>query len=158
MGLDMYLNATKYVSSSNWKVDPNTTTIEFKTLLNFAGLDEDDLKFASFPHGVVSLGVGYWRKVNSIHQWFVDNCQNGEDDCRSAYVSREQLADLLGVVKEAIATQDSELLPPSEGFFFGSTDVDEYYWKDLEYTQEMLESLLANPNLVGWDFEYRSSW
>lgn len=26
--------------------------------------------------------VGYWRKENMIHQWFVDHVQNGVDDCK----------------------------------------------------------------------------
>lgn len=25
--------------------------------------------------------VGYWRKANEIHNWFVENVQDGEDDC-----------------------------------------------------------------------------
>lgn len=25
--------------------------------------------------------IGYWRKANQIHQWFVDNIQDGVDDC-----------------------------------------------------------------------------
>jgi hypothetical protein len=25
--------------------------------------------------------VGYWRKANQIHNWFVNNVQDGEDDC-----------------------------------------------------------------------------
>jgi len=34
-----------------------------------------------------------------------------------------------------------ELLPPSEGFFFGSSDIDDYYWQDLEYTVEQLKDI-----------------
>lgn len=25
--------------------------------------------------------IGYWRKANHIHKWFVDCVQDGEDDC-----------------------------------------------------------------------------
>lgn len=25
--------------------------------------------------------IGYWRKANQIHNWFVENVQDGEDDC-----------------------------------------------------------------------------
>lgn len=38
--------------------------------------------------------VGYWRKANQIHKWFVENVQDGEDDCKEYYVSREQLEKL----------------------------------------------------------------
>ena len=43
--------------------------------------------------------VGYWRKANAIHRWFVDNVQNGEDDCGTYAVSKEQLEGLLGKCK-----------------------------------------------------------
>lgn len=29
----------------------------------------------------ISESVGYWRKANAIHRWFVENVQDGEDDC-----------------------------------------------------------------------------
>jgi len=35
-----------------------------------------------FPHTMISEQVGYWRKANQIHNWFVENVQDGEDDCR----------------------------------------------------------------------------
>ena len=34
-----------------------------------------------YPHNHIAEQVGYWRKANAIHQWFVDNVQDGEDDC-----------------------------------------------------------------------------
>lgn len=40
--------------------------------------------------------IGYWRKANQIHNWFVENVQNGEDDCGTYAVSKEQLEKLLG--------------------------------------------------------------
>ena len=39
--------------------------------------------------------VGYWRKANAIHNWFVQNVQNGEDNCAEYPVSKEQLQELL---------------------------------------------------------------
>lgn len=38
--------------------------------------------------------VGYWRKSNQIHAWFVDTCQGGNDDCKEYDVSIEQLHQL----------------------------------------------------------------
>ena len=35
--------------------------------------------------------VGYWRKANQIHKWFVDNVQDGVDDCGEYKVTKEQL-------------------------------------------------------------------
>jgi hypothetical protein len=104
------------------------------------------------------MKIGYWRKANAVHQWFVDNCQNGEDDCRDAYVSREKLEELLSVTKEVLAdhSKADELLPTQSGFFFGSTEYDEYYFQDLELTQKILENALSMSD--EWDFGYQSSW
>ena len=37
------------------------------------------------------IEVGYWRKANAIHNWFVVNVASGEDDCSSYPVSQDQL-------------------------------------------------------------------
>ena len=50
----------------------------------------------------VEEDVMYWRKANQIHGWFVDNVQDGNDDCKSYYVSWDKLRDLLGVCKKVI--------------------------------------------------------
>lgn len=41
--------------------------------------------------------VGYWRKANAIHQWFVDNVQNGVDECQESYVDETKLRELLNI-------------------------------------------------------------
>ena len=43
--------------------------------------------------------VGYWRKANAIHKWFVDNIQDGEDDCGYYEVAPEYLEELLNICK-----------------------------------------------------------
>ena len=159
MGLDMYLSARKYISGVDFSEDyaSRTMPITFKNLLDVAGLDETDVR-EDLPSGRIELTVAYWRKVNSVHQWFVDNCANGEDDCRPVYVSRESLLELLSTVKKAIKELDSDYLPPQGGFFFGTTDVDDYYWDSLKETQKKLETILDNPKFADWDFEYQASW
>ena len=40
--------------------------------------------------------VGYWRKANQIHKWFVENIQDGVDDCDyHREVTEEDLRELL---------------------------------------------------------------
>lgn len=43
--------------------------------------------------------VGYWRKANAVHKWFVDNIQGGNDDCGYYEVSSGQLKELLNICK-----------------------------------------------------------
>jgi hypothetical protein len=95
----------------------------------------------------------------------VDHCQDGTDDCRDADVSVEQLKELLETVNKVLAGKTKpkrlklakELLPVQSGFFFGSTEYDEYYFGDLKETKEILEKVLA-ADLDGWDLQYHSSW
>ena len=52
------------------------------------------------------------------------------------------------------------ILPTGAGYFFGGTDYDEWYIKDLEHTRDSLASLIAEDEGDGSDFyyEYESSW
>jgi hypothetical protein len=131
---------------------------------------------------------GYWRKANAIHQWFVENVQGGNDDCKSYYVSKEDMQKLLDTVNKVLqaselidgdvhngtlykkgkampviekgkiikdSTVAAELLPSTEGFFFGSTDYDQYYYDDLVQTKKILEEALTFDE---GEFEYQASW
>lgn len=57
--------------------------------------------------------VGYWRKANQIHNWFVENVQDGSDDCNSYIVSKEQIDELLEIckkVKASIVLKDAKVI------------------------------------------------
>jgi len=43
--------------------------------------------------------VAYWRKANQVHKWFVDNVQNGVDDCDHYSVGKKELRELLRLCK-----------------------------------------------------------
>jgi len=102
--------------------------------------------------------VGYWRKANAIHKWFVENVQNNVDDCKEYYVSKENLAMLLGLAKKVKADpkKANSLLPTTQGFFFGSMEYAEWYMEDIEKTIKILEDVLAESDAD--DIYYRSSW
>jgi len=106
----------------------------------------------------------YWRKANQIHIWFVKNVQAGVDECQETPVSIEQLVQLQEVCESVLAdhSRAAELLPAQSGFFFGGTDYDEWYFRDVEDTLKWLNSMITmgalNENLKSWDFYYQSSW
>lgn len=154
MGLDMYLEGRKFVSGHSEKE-------KFDEIIKMTGLTKSDLPHSNF--GTISLEVMYWRKVNAVHDWFVREVQNGEDDCKSYHVDRGSLTELLELCKKIVDQQDDpkvaeELLPAASGFFFGSTDYDEYYYEGLLWTIEGLEKILKNPAYDGMDFYYQASW
>lgn len=100
--------------------------------------------------------VAYWRKANQIHGWFVDNVQGGVDECQESPVSRRQLETLRQLCMEALDTKNPNLLAPRSGFFFGGTEIDEWYWRDLMYTINQLNKALEMPGNL--EFFYQSSW
>lgn len=59
------------------------------------------------------------------------------------------------VAQTAIAAKK---LPTKDGFFFGGTAYDECYLEDLHVTVDMLEAVLTDERLEGWDFKYHASW
>ena len=90
----------------------------------------------------------------------MDKVQAGVDDCGNYDVSREQLAELRDTCRRVLDFQHLavEQLPPADGFFFGSTEVGDWYWQDLEDTVKMIDSILADFPEGKWEFEYHSSW
>lgn len=156
MGLDMHLEATKYVSSSDYL----KTQDKFNELVKV--MEAENFVGGFVPSMTVSASVAYWRKVNQVHQWFVDNYAGGEDDCRTMYVGREGLERLLEICKQLDASNRSEdlaleLLPPQSGFFFGGTEIDDWYWESISDTIEQIEKCLKDVP-EDWDFEYHASW
>lgn len=49
-------------------------------------------------------------------------------------------------------------LPTSEGFFFGSTEYDQWYLRDIEYTVEAISSVLKNTDFREESVYYHASW
>ena len=108
----------------------------------------------------LSEEVGYWRKANAIHRWFVENVQNGVDDCGVYSVSKNQLEELLEICRDIKSgTEDPEtLLPTQSGFFFGSTAYDEWYYEDIKSTIDILEKVLKETDFDNEVITYQSSW
>ncbi len=157
MGLDMYLYKKNYIWSGDW-IKPEAKQ---EVIVKKGG--EVDTKIKPERVKYVVEEVGYWRKANQIHNWFVEKVQNGNDDCGSYWVSRDTLESLLDVCKKVKADFNEtggikahELLPTTSGFFFGGTEYDEWYFNDVDNTIKIIEECLEDENADS--FEYSSSW
>jgi hypothetical protein len=161
MGLDMYLTGKRYLSK--WAPEQDTERQSAIQIL-FPELADMQSQFDGSVVKEVCIEAGYWRKANAIHDWFVKNVQDGEDQCRPHPVSREQLAELKSLCERAIAARgrdfeeetSEDILPTASGFFFGTTEYDDWYYDYLAHTIEIVDRCLALPD--SWDFEYCSSW
>lgn len=221
MGLDMYLDKVKRVDGATvedvrylneyfgWRRRP--AKYRKSTMKDWCGLEHRDIprelirayrpeyihRYSEWDtekkYGYSTLfeKAAQWRKANQIHNWFVENVQNGEDDCGLYEVTKEQLqallADCLAVKKASKLVEGNvlngysfkdgkmirneehgyviedpsvaeDLLPTTSGFFFGSTDYDQWYMQDIDYTVEKLTAILKDDDFDNWMFAYSSSW
>lgn len=104
--------------------------------------------------------VMYWRKANAIHKWFVDNVQDGVDECQESIVSVEKLKELLEILRK-VSQNDSlapELLPTESGFFFGGTEYDDWYFEKIKETIRVLYPLVYSTETEEAEYFYRASW
>lgn len=153
MGLDMGLSASRYLSVyDDADKQKKEELLEMFPELKVYLAEEEN------PIQEVKAEIGYWRKANQIHRWFVENIQKGEDDCKSYYVSRKKLQELKSLCQQVLENKSlaEELLPTQSGFFFGGTEYEDYYFDDLEKTIRIIDNALALPET--WRFEYQSSW
>jgi hypothetical protein len=155
MGLDSYLKATKYVSGYDDGNKNNSRAV--RDILHKADLPAT-LRCDEAPSVEVSFTIAYWRKANCIHNWFVKNVQGGVDECQVSPVRREQLEALRELCENVLVTRDATLLPPASGFFFGSTEIDDWYWSDVAKTAKVLRVILEAPALKDCRLLYKSSW
>lgn len=181
MGLDMYLSAKKFIGADdehrNVKGEINLTE----------GIKNTPINIPVNRVESISCNVAYWRKFNALHNWFVNNIQDGKDDCGEYYIGRDTIQTIITLcetVKEVIDKlpfkQSSEheayftkekftykiyenteklekLFPTTGGFFFGDTEYDEYYLKKVERTIVDLKKALEDFD-DSWEFYYSSSW
>lgn len=162
MGLDMYLEARKYVSQydfAKWTDRSGDIPVSeqfesVKALFPLALLEYTD------AGATIGINVGYWRKANAIHEWFVQNVQDGEDNCGEYRVRKEQLTALRDACEEVLNDPDNaaEILPTMSGFFFGDTEYGEFYFEDVRRTRDMLDNFLDNGYADEYEFFYSSSW
>ena len=152
MGLDQYLTARKYVSSY-FEQDKELK----ERLVTALGLTEAEYT-TEFGFGI-DIPKVYWRKANQIHAWFVENVQNGEDDCKDYDLATDQLIELRDLCRQVLDNHDlaEELLPVSAGFFFGTYEYDEYYFGQLEHTATELTKIIDTSGEFDY-FSYRASW
>jgi hypothetical protein len=151
MGLDMYLTKKTYVKRWNHIKDED----QFRVKVTRGGEPYEAIKSDRIAH--VEEEVAYWRKFNALHHWITEHT-DGVDNCQVVYIDEGTLELLLETLKEVHNdhSKAKDLLPTQSGFFFGTTEYDEYYFHDVERTVELLENLLKEE--TEGSFYYHASW
>ena len=183
MGLDMYLEGSfskrAYVQPTDqdyadFRKGKEVTVERSQALID--ALEATGLQNAPIEHYRNHLTYVFpiitWRKANQIHKFFVDNCQEGNDNCQRHYVSIGDLKMLLNKIDEILEIEDPtqrklkamQTLPTdNEGCFFGSEEYNDWYFHDLKDTKRTLDKLFeyeenAESGKNFDNFYYQSSW
>jgi hypothetical protein len=151
MGLDMYLEKRTDVRLWNFQKEEE----QFEVIVKKGGVTYPKIN----PKNVTTIveEVGYWRKANQIHRWFVENVQDNVDNCGEYFVPKVRLEELLELCQKVKADNSlaGALLPTGTGFFFGGEEYDEWYFNDIETTIEVLKEALSDDDA---SYYYSSSW
>lgn len=170
MGLDMYLNKRKYVGyADDTEVDVTTKNHRYNNEIQ--AYDDIEVKNHYKNVNYIIQEVGYWRKANQIHKWFVDNCCDGKDDCSEHYLKLEKLLELKELCQKVLDVLNSEhltsgekaevceeLLPTCQGFFFGTYTYDDWYKSQIENTIRIIEDVEKDFDESYDRLYYEASW
>lgn len=158
MGLDMYIYKTKKTGHSVkelTKLDNNPKEDD-PAIAEFLPLYTP---FESMPdYKSIFKQVAYWRKFNALHQWFVTHVQLGIDNCGLYELDQDVLRSCHDTLEEAFYKKNHYILPPTQGFFWGSTEIDDYYWNNVEEAIQTISSLIDNTDWATERLFYQSSW
>jgi hypothetical protein len=151
MGLDMFLTRRVYVKKwDHQKPKDKFHVTVAKGSEIYKGINPEKVSY-------VEEETMYWRKANHIHNWFVKHIQGGKDECQESWVSVDDIKNLVSICRKVLANKDlaKDLLPTAEGFFFGTTEYDEYYFDEIKRTILELGDIEEHED---GDYFYRSSW
>lgn len=96
MGLDMYMSRKIYIGG-NYEHNEVTGTIDIQK-------KGQPIRITLNKVSEIVEQVGYWRKANAIHNWFVKNVQDGNDDCGEYEVSKQDVLKLLSECKKVMSS------------------------------------------------------
>lgn len=112
MGLDMYLSRRTYVQRWEHQSDDK----KYSVTVMRGGKPATNIRSENITY--ITEQVGYWRKANQIHGWFVRNVQDDKDDCGEYHVSLEQLQELLDAVNQVLESIELVSCPIENGQTF----------------------------------------
>lgn len=104
--------------------------------------------------------IWYGRKENHIHQWVIDHYDGADiSSTNTDYIlinPDQLLADVATVIENPELADD--VLPTQSGFFFGSTEYDEYYFDGLKELHQVLTAEKNEHNFDNCSYFYWSWW
>jgi hypothetical protein len=183
MGLDMYLSKKTYVKNWSHQTPEETHSVEVrKGGVLHPGIKPERVSYITeeIMYWRKSNQIHGWFCNNT--EELVDNVRYDVSrdhleqllsDCKKVLeilnTSTKSITQVVGGWKDGkeymvdVEVYDNvdevmEILPPTQGFFFGSETIDGWYKQDIENTIEVLTAELADEMVVYSDYQYYASW
>lgn len=89
----------------------------------------------------------YFRKYNWLYAWVRRKLNVPElENCGHYPLTRSMVNDLIDDIEKVLSDHSlaEKVLPTEDGFFFGSTEYDDWYFEDLRDAKDQLTQLLTN--------------
>ena len=137
----------------DWIINENGKG-EYKTFIEPVPIETFIEKENEITEAIGNKYDAYFRKVNFLYGYFADSLVD-----EVAWVTREDVEDIIDRcerVKKDHSLAD-ELLPTQGGFFFGSTQYDDWYFTDIEDVLKQFKHLLKMMD-KGWNYYIVMSW
>lgn len=167
MGLDQYLYRSR---TTFYRADPEArySKLPLGECKTSDGIAIPQKHIGLLGSQEITDQVGYLRKVNAVHGWIVRHLAEGVDECQRIYLDRESVVMLVADLHDAIDNPKTNTgLPPTPGFFFGSTERDDWYLDDMKdalaiftWLLEVMEADEAKDTRGDTDYQYwyQASW
>lgn len=156
MGLDMYLytNSKRVCQEVNDQTDewegnfqtPRGLAVQWRKANAVHKWFVDNVQYGKDDCGLYEVSVSQLVALHDTCKEVLDSTElidamieNGRHLTDNGWEPIMQRGQMLADPSKA-----QELLPTNEGFFFGGTDYDQWYWWDLQFTVEKLGKLLEN--------------
>ena len=122
VGLDQYIT-----------IRHKSTNSAYKKCNDFWKLPDEERAGKKIPdEPAKDFIVGYFRKHNMIHKWFVDNVQDGVDDCGRYVITVKDLNNLLDICKHIMSSVTKTKRPTK--FMTDRNGVEHEIWQMDIYT------------------------
>ena len=182
MGLDMYLSKKTYVK--NWDfmkpedlhtvsvlknnepvpyIQPHRVSYIMESVMYWRKSNQihnwfvNNVQSGKDDCGEYYVSVDQLKELLEVCKNVLKQIEKSEKTKQMVEVGWSDGKPMMEEVEVYVSPEIEELLPTTDGFFFGSTEYDEHYVSDIKNTITGLETILSEDNTNG-ELYYASSW
>ena len=114
------------------------------------GLDQRITMLTKREDDTLTSTVYWLRKVNCLQGYFEEKYQT--QNCIEHGFYEDDIKELKSITDKILQNKEDHdyiesNLPPTQGFFYGSDQIDEWYFEDVKQINEIMGKILKTPNV-----------